>query len=54
MKKAALIASISVLLVSCGGSRWSYKKRYCDIKKTDIKKTCKKQIKLATTQIVIR
>lgn len=35
MKKGIiLVAAVSLLLVSCGGSRWSCKKRYCDVKET--------------------
>lgn len=30
MKKSIIVlAAVSFLLVSCGGSRWSCKKRYC-------------------------
>lgn len=54
MKKLALIATVSVLLASCGGSGWSCKKRYCDINKTQIKKTCKQQVKAPATQLVVR
>lgn len=42
MKKSiVLVAAVSLLLASCGGSRWSCKKRYCDVKevKTEIIKT---------------
>ncbi len=37
-RSVVLIAVLSILLASCGGSGWSCKKRYCDIKKVDIVK----------------
>ncbi|MGB1268152.1 MAG: hypothetical protein ACPG45_00275 [Flavobacteriaceae bacterium] len=40
-RQIVLIAVLSILLVSCGGSSWSCKKRYCDVDniKIDITKT---------------
>lgn len=32
-RQAVLIAVVSILLASCGGSGWSCKKSYCDIQK---------------------
>ena len=41
MKKGIiLVAAVSLLLVSCGGSRWSCKKRYCDVNKTKTETSC--------------
>lgn len=31
MKKLLIIAVIALLSTSCGGSRWSCKKRYCEV-----------------------
>jgi hypothetical protein len=36
-----LIAIISIVLTSCGGSGWSCKKRYCEVKKTETFKEIK-------------
>ncbi len=44
MKKGIiLLAAVSLLLASCGGSRWSCKKRYCDANETKSEIIIKKQ-----------
>lgn len=50
MKKSIIVlAAVSFLLVSCGGSRWSCKKRYCA---NDTKET-KTEVILKTEQTAL-
>lgn len=50
MKKSIIVlAAVSFLLVSCGGSRWSCKKRYC---KNDTLKAKTEILKKEQTSLV--
>jgi len=50
--KKLIIATISILFISCGGSNWSCKKRYCDTNKKQPKIEFTKKVKITPSAAI--